>query len=71
MAVGFGIKTPEQAAAVARIADAAVVGSSIVQTIADNIDADGKPAANLVETVLDFARSLAGGVHGARRQSDD
>ncbi len=69
VAVGFGIKTPEQAAAVAQIADAAVVGSAIVQLIADNLDDNGQPAASLVETVLDFARSLADGVRGARRQA--
>ena len=69
VAVGFGIKTPVQAAAVARVADAAVVGSAIVQLIADNIDDDGQPAENLAEIVLDFARALAGGVRGARQQA--
>ena len=34
VAVGFGIKTPEQAAEVARVADAAVVGSALVETAA-------------------------------------
>ena len=71
VAVGFGIKTPEQAAAVAQVADAAVVGSAIVQTIADNLDDNGQPAAHLVDTVLDFARSLADGVRGARQQTAD
>jgi tryptophan synthase alpha chain len=71
IAVGFGIRTPEQAAAVAQVADAAVVGSSIVQTIADNLDDNGQPAAHLVDTVLDFARSLADGVRGARQQAAD
>ena len=71
VAVGFGIKTPEQAAAVARIADAAVVGSAIVQTIADNLDDNGRPAAQLVENVLQFTRSLADGVRGARQQAAD
>jgi tryptophan synthase alpha chain len=71
VAVGFGIKTPEQAAAVARVADAAVVGSSIVQMIADNLDDNGQPTAHLVDTVLDFARSLADGVRGARQQTAD
>jgi len=66
VAVGFGIKTPAQAAAVARVADAAVVGSSIVQKIADNVDDTGQPSENLVASVLDFARSLADGVRGAR-----
>jgi tryptophan synthase alpha chain len=71
VAVGFGIKTPEQAAAVAQVADAAVVGSAIVQTIADNLDDNGQPAADLVEVVLDFTRSLADGVRGARQQIAD
>ena len=69
VAVGFGIKTPEQAAAVAEVADAAVVGSAIVQLIADNVDENGQPAADIVGTVLDFARSLADAVRGARRQA--
>ena len=69
VAVGFGIKTPEQAAEVARVADAAVVGSAIVQTIADNLDANGQPTAQLVDNVLDYTRSLANGVHRARQQA--
>ncbi|MBO6783033.1 MAG: tryptophan synthase subunit alpha [Alphaproteobacteria bacterium] len=69
VAVGFGIKTPEQAGAVAEVADAAVVGSAIVQTIADNLDGDGKATPDLVEKVLSFAAALAKGVHAARRQA--
>ena len=69
VAVGFGIRTPEQASAVAEVADAAVVGSAIVQTIADNLDADGKAKPGLVEAVLNFTRDLAGGVRGASRQA--
>ena len=69
VAVGFGIKTPQQAAAVAEVADAAVVGSAIVQLIADNMDDNGQPAADIVDKVLDFTRSLADGVRGARRQA--
>ena len=71
IAVGFGIKTPDQAAAVARVADAAVVGSAIVQTIADNLDENGQPTAQLVDKVLDYTRSLADGVRSARQQAAD
>ncbi len=71
VAVGFGIKTPEQAAAVARVADAAVVGSAIVQTIADNLDDNGQPTAQLVDNVLDYTRSLADGVRSASQQAAD
>ncbi|MEK9660897.1 MAG: tryptophan synthase subunit alpha, partial [Alphaproteobacteria bacterium] len=69
VAVGFGIKTPEQAAAVAEVADAAVVGSAIVQTIVDNLDDDGNARAGLVDAVLSFTRSLADGVRAARREA--
>src|SRR5690606_33351675 len=62
IAVGFGIKTPEAAGEVARVADAAVVGSSLVERIADALDEDGNPRAGLAETVLDFARALGDGV---------
>jgi len=66
IAVGFGIKTPEAAAGVARVADAAVVGSAIVDKIAANLHADGKPLPGLVEKTLAFVRELAAGVRGAR-----
>ncbi|MFY8092030.1 MAG: tryptophan synthase subunit alpha [Niveispirillum sp.] len=66
LAVGFGITTPEAAAAVARVADAAVVGSAIVRQIEANLDADGKPTAGLVPAVLGFVQALAQGVRSAR-----
>ncbi len=66
MAVGFGIKTPAQAAEVARIADAAVVGSALVQRIADGLDAGGKAKPGLVDSVLDDVKALSAGVRGAR-----
>lgn len=69
VAVGFGIKTPEQAGAVAEVADAAVVGSAIVQTIADNLDADGRALPGLVEKVLNFTRELSSGVRNATRRA--
>jgi tryptophan synthase alpha chain len=66
VAVGFGIKNPQQAAAVARAADAVVVGSSLVQRLADNLDPHGEPKAGLVDAVLGDVRALAKGVRGAR-----
>lgn len=66
LAVGFGIKTPDQAAAIARVADAAVVGSAIVQIIEDKLENESAPAADLVESVLEFVESLAEGVRAAR-----
>ena len=53
-------------AAVARIADAAVVGSAIVQRIADAAEAETGTAPDLVPTVLEFVGDLASGVRQAR-----
>jgi len=64
VAVGFGIKTPEQVGSVAAIADAAVVGSALVNVIADNIGDDGKATAGLVDAALGFVSDLANGIKG-------
>jgi tryptophan synthase alpha chain len=66
VAVGFGIRTPEQAAAVARAADAAVVGSALVQRLALNLNPDGRAQPGLVEAVLADVRALATAVREAR-----
>jgi tryptophan synthase alpha chain len=65
--VGFGIKTAEQAAAVARHADAAVVGSAIVDQVKGALDGDGRPQPGLVSGVLGFVKSLADGVRSVRK----
>jgi tryptophan synthase alpha chain len=67
VAVGFGIRTPEQAAVVARVADAAVVGSAVVDRIAAGLDSAGKPRPGLAGEVLGFVRELAAGVRRTRR----
>ena len=54
--VGFGIKTPDAAEAIAKIADGAVVGSAIVEKIG---------AGESVADVLAFVKSLADGTHRA------
>ncbi len=67
IAVGFGIKTPAQAAQVARAVDAAAVGSAVVDRLALNLDPAGNAKPGLVEAVLADIRALAAGVRGARR----
>ncbi|HEY5208466.1 MAG TPA: tryptophan synthase subunit alpha [Stellaceae bacterium] len=62
IAVGFGIKNADQAAAIARVADAVVVGSALVDRLAANL---GQPS--LVDAVLADVAALAAGVRGARR----
>ncbi len=60
VAVGFGISTPEQAAAVAVQAEAVVVGSAIVRRIAENVHAP-----DLAAKIADFVRPLADATHRA------
>ena len=64
--VGFGIRTPEQAAAVARAADAAVVGTALVQRLTLNLEPDNTAKPGLVDAVLADVRALTTGVREAR-----
>lgn len=64
VAVGFGIKTPEMAATIARTADAAVVGSAIVEQIVAGLDDEGCAQPGMVGNVLEFVSALAAGVRG-------
>ncbi len=63
IAVGFGIKTPAQAAEVARVADAAVVGSALVDRVAGALEDGG----DVSEAVLSLVADLAKGVREARK----
>lgn len=67
--VGFGIKTPENARSVASVANAAVVGSAIVDRIAGGLDANGQPTPGLADTVFEYVRKLAAGVRGSGSNS--
>lgn len=62
VAVGFGVKTPERAAEIARVADAVVAGSVFVDEVAAALEAN-EPA---VPRVLAKVKALADAVHGAR-----
>jgi tryptophan synthase alpha chain len=62
VAVGFGIRSAEQAAAVAKIADAVVVGSALVDAGAEAVAQNRDPVAK----VLELARTLAKSVRSAR-----
>jgi tryptophan synthase alpha chain len=64
--VGFGVRTAEQARAIAEGADGVVVGSAVVETIRQRLGADGKPTADTVKSVAGFVRTLAEGVRRAR-----
>jgi tryptophan synthase alpha chain len=61
--VGFGIRSPEQAEAVARVADGVVVGSAVVNQVAANLNGGRE---RITSEVLGLIRSLAGSTHAAR-----
>ncbi|MFC4348784.1 tryptophan synthase subunit alpha [Kordiimonas lipolytica] len=67
VAVGFGIRTPEQAEAIARVADGAVVGSAIVSLIETGLDDTHMPKEGMVKDVLDFTGKLAEGVRAGTK----
>ena len=62
VAVGFGIRTPEQAAAIGRVADGVVVGSAIVELV-------GKHGADAAEPVRAYIASLSSAIASARQNS--
>jgi tryptophan synthase alpha chain len=66
VAVGFGVKTPGQAAAIGRSADAVVVGSALVGAIGESLDAGNRPTPQTVEAVTGLVGALAEGVRAAR-----
>ena len=59
VAVGFGVRTPEQAARIAKVADGVVVGSALIDLVAQH-------GANAAGPVRDLTRALADAVHSAR-----
>jgi tryptophan synthase alpha chain len=66
IAVGFGVRTPQQAAAASRIADAAVVASALIDTLAEHLDEHGRAKPDAVPVVLDQVRALAKGVRDTK-----
>ena len=67
VAVGFGVKTAEQAAAIGADADGVVVGSAIVSAIAASLDEQGRATERTVPAVVDLVSALSAGVRSARR----
>jgi tryptophan synthase alpha chain len=69
VAVGFGVRTADQAAAIARGADAVVVGSALVDVIRGSLDTSGKATASTTAAVSELVKQLAAGVRSARREA--
>jgi tryptophan synthase alpha chain len=68
VAVGFGVRTPQQAAEAVRVADAAVVASALIDTLAASLDEGGRARPDAVERVLGQVRQLADTVRAARKE---
>ncbi|HZR87304.1 MAG TPA: tryptophan synthase subunit alpha [Bradyrhizobium sp.] len=68
--VGFGIRTPQAARAIAERADGAVVGTALVDALRGSLDADGRATAGTVNAVADLAAALAQGVRGAQQAAE-
>ena len=68
--VGFGIRTPETASAIAENADGAVVGTALIDAVKSSLDAEGKATPKTVSTVADLVASLAQGVRGAKHAAE-
>jgi tryptophan synthase alpha chain len=64
--VGFGIKTPEAARAIAANADGAAVGTALVEALRASLDSNNKATAETVDAVANLATSLAKGVRDAK-----
>ena len=64
--VGFGIRTPEAARAIAGHANGAVVGTALIDALKGSLDADGKATAKTVSAVADLTAALAAGVRAAK-----
>jgi tryptophan synthase alpha chain len=67
VAVGFGVRTAEQARAIAENADGVVVGSALVDALRASLDKSAKAGSGTVKAVTDLVAVLAKGVRAARR----
>jgi tryptophan synthase alpha chain len=68
--VGFGIRTPEAARAIAQNADGAVVGTALVDALRASLDTEGRATAGTVDAVADLVAALAQGVRGAKQAAE-
>lgn len=68
--VGFGIRTPEAARAIAEKADGSVVGTALVDALRNSLDTEGRATAKTVNAVAELTAALAKGVKGAQQAAE-
>ena len=64
--VGFGIRTPEAARAIAARADGAAVGTALVEALRGSLDSEGKATGKTVAAVAELTAALAAGIRAAK-----
>jgi tryptophan synthase alpha chain len=67
VAVGFGVKTAQNAREIAQGADAVVVGSALIDRLRDSLDSEGRATAGTVAAVTSLVSELADGVRSVPR----
>ena len=67
IAIGFGVRTPQQAAEAASVADGAVVASALIEVLVRNLDTQGAATPGTAAAVLSRVRELASAVRAARK----
>src|SRR4029450_4541008 len=68
--VGFGIRTPDAARAIAENANGAVVGTALVDALRASLDSEGRATPRTVGAVADLVSALAQGVRGAKQAAE-
>jgi tryptophan synthase alpha chain len=68
--VGFGIRTPEAARAIAEKADGSVVGTALVDALKNSLDSEGRATAKTVNAVAELTAALAQGVRAAKQAAE-
>ena len=68
--VGFGIRTPDAARAIASHADGAVVGTALVDALRGSLNAEGRATGQTVNAVAELTAALAQGVRGAQQAAE-
>jgi len=68
--VGFGIRTPDQARAIASNANGAVVGTALVEVLKASLDSENRATAGTVNAVADMVKALAQGVRAAPQAAE-
>jgi len=69
VAVGFGVRTPAQAAAIAAGADGVVVGSALIDALRGSLDTEDKATPGTIPAVTKLVGALADAVRGVRREA--